>query len=291
MDESLQGIFLSTVMKFENFEIDKYENSIYFDVKSVVRESFANWYNNELGGSELLDSDVEYSKNYELLNPDRLFEDEIANNSNVQQMIYFNKAKEFETWLAAKEDAQQSNTNEPADAYSKYKGVIPQKEEPAFRDPSSMKGPNKPRSNGSYTPGSAERRNKNQKVFGNKGELVIYNLLCEQFGEENVYPKSEAFVEIGILKPGQASSGQYDLSYMDKSGTEFFVEVKTGDGKSFIISPGELDFAKQNPDQFKLFLVYEIDSGTPKYIELPKKFWEDKKFRKTEIIERIEFEF
>lgn len=291
MDESLQGIFLSTVMKFENFEIDKYENSIYFDVKSVVRESFANWYNNELGGSELLDSDVEYSKNYELLNPDRLFEDEIANNSNVQQMIYFNKAKEFETWLAAKEDAQQSNTNEPADAYSKYKGVIPQKEEPAFRDPSSMKGTNKPRSNGSYTPGSAERRNKNQKVFGNKGELVIYNLLCEQFGEENVYPKSEAFVEIGILKPGQASSGQYDLSYMDKSGTEFFVEVKTGDGKSFIISPGELDFAKQNPDQFKLFLVYEIDSGTPKYIELPKKFWEDKKFRKTEIIERIEFEF
>ena len=121
MDESLQGIFLSTVMKFENFEIDKYENSIYFDVKSVVRESFANWYNNELGGSDLLDSDVEYSKNYELLNPDRLFEDEIANNSNVQQMIYFNKAKEFETWLAKKEDAQQSNTNEPADAYSKYK--------------------------------------------------------------------------------------------------------------------------------------------------------------------------
>ncbi len=291
MDESLQGIFLSTVMKFENFEIDKYENSIYFDVKSVVRESFANWYNNELGGSDLLDSDVEYSKKYELLNPDRLFEDEIANNSNVQQMIYFNKAKEFETWLAAKEDAQQSNTNEPADAYSKYKGVIPQKEEPEFSDPISIKGANKNKANGSYTPGSAERRNKNQKVFGNKGELVIYNLLCEQFGEENVYPKSEAFVEIGILKPGQASSGQYDLSYMDKSGTEFFVEVKTGDGKSFIISPGELDFAKQNPDQFKLFLVYEINSETPKYIELPKKFWEDKRFRKTEIIERIEFEF
>jgi hypothetical protein len=154
-----------------------------------------------------------------------------------------------------------------------------------------MKGPNKPRSNGAYTPGSAERRNRNQKVFGNKGELVIYNLLCEQFGEENVFPKSEAFVEVGILKPGQASSGQYDLSYKDESGTEFFVEVKTGDGKSFIISPGELDFAKQNPDQFKLFLVYEIDSEPPKYIELPVKFWKDKKFRITEIVERIEFEF
>lgn len=165
------------------------------------------------------------------------------------------------------------------------------KEEPVFRDPGSIKDPSKPKANGIYTPGSAERRNRNQKVFGNKGELVKYNLLCEQFGEENVFPKSEAFVELGILKPGQASSGQYNLSYKNESGTEFFIEVKTGNGKSFIISPDELDFAKQNPNQFKLYLVYEIDSGTSKYIELPVKFWGDKKFHKTEIVERIEFEF
>jgi hypothetical protein len=290
-DESLQGSFLSTVRSFENFEIEKYENSIYLDIETFVIDSFGTWNNDELQGNELLDSNIEYSKNYELLNPDRLFEDGISNNSNAQQMIYFNKAEEFETWLDAQKDAQQSNTSKSADIYSKYKGVIPQKEEPVFRDPGSIKGPSKPRSNGVYTPGSTERRNKNQKVFGNKGELVIYNLLCEQFGEENVFPRSEAFVEVGILKPGQESSGQYDLSYMDELGTEFFVEVKTGDGQSFIISPGELDFAKQTADQFKLFLVYEIDSGTPKYIELPTKFWEDKKFRKTEVVERIEFEF
>ncbi|AFS77514.1 hypothetical protein Curi_c04390 [Gottschalkia acidurici 9a] len=290
-DESLQGSFLENVRRFENFEIEKYENSIYFDVETFVRGFFGNWNNDEFEGNKLLDSNTEYSKNYELLNLDRLFEDEISNNSNVQQMIYFNKAKKFETWLDAQKNAQQSNTNKPADIYSKYKGVIPQKEEAVFRDPGSMESPSKPRSNGTYTQGSAERRNRNQKVFGNKGELVIYNLLCEQFGEENVFPKSEAFVEVGILKPGQASSGKYDLSYKDESGTEFFVEVKTGDGKSFMISPGELEFAKQNPNQFKLFLVYEIDSETPKYIELPVKFWEDKKFRKTEIVERIEFKF
>lgn len=290
-DKSLQGSFLDTVRKFENFQIEKYENSIYFDVEKFVIRGFSNWNKDELGVNELLDSNTEYSKNYELLNPDRLFEDEIANNSNVQQMIYFNKAKEFETWLGTQKDAQQSDTNKPIDPYSKYKGVIPQKEEPEFRDPRSTKGPGKSRPHGTYTPGLADRRNRNQKVFGNKGELVIYNLLCEQFGKENVFPKSEAFIEIDILKPGQASSGQYDLSYKDELGSEFFVEVKTGDGKSFIISPGELEFAKQNPNQFKLFLVYEIDSETPKYIELPVKFWEDKKFRKTEIVERIEFEF
>lgn len=290
-DECLQGGFLETLRRFENFEIDKYENSIYFDVEAFVRRVFGNWNNDELLGKELLDSNTEYSKNYELLNPDRLFEDEISNNSNVQQMIYFNRSKEFKTWLDAQKDAQQSNINKPADVYSKYKGVIPQKEEPEFREPRSTKGSGKSRPHGTYTPGSSDRRNRNQKVFGNKGELVIYNLLCEQFGEENVFPKSEAFIEIGILKPGQASSGQYDLSYKDELGTELFVEVKTGDGKSFIISPGELEFAKQNPNQFKLFLVYEIDSEPPKYIELPVKFWEDKKFRKTEIVERIEFEF
>ena len=287
----MQDSFLSTVRKFENFDIEKYDDSIYFNVETFVTDSFGNWNNDELRDNELLDSNREYSKNYELLNTDRLFEDEISNNSNVQQMIYFNNSKEFKTWLDAQKDAQQSNTNKPADIYSKYKGVIPQKEEPVFRDPGSMKGPSKPKSNGVYTPGSTERRNRNQKVFGNKGELIIYNLLCKQFGKENVFPKSEAFVELGILKPGQASSGEYDLSYKDEWGTEFFVEVKTGDGKSFVISPGELDFAKQNPDQFRLFLVYEIDSGTPKYIELPVKFWKDKKFRKTEIVERIEFEF
>jgi hypothetical protein len=289
--ESLQATFLKAVNRFEHFEIKKYENSVYFNVEESVRVAFGYWEKDELKDEKLLDSDEEYSKNYESLNTHRLFEDEISNNLDVQRMIYFNKSKEFETWLDAQRDAEKSNTNKPAETYSKYKGVIPQKAEPVFRDTSSMTTSSKIRSNGTYTQSFAERRNRNQKVFGNKGELVIYNLLCKRFREENVFPKSEAFVEVGILKPGQASSGQYDLSYKDESGTEFFVEVKTGDGKSVIISPGELDFAKQNPDQFKLFLVYEIDSETPKYIELPAKFWEDKKFRKTEIVERIEFQF
>jgi hypothetical protein len=290
-DESLQDIFLGTVEKFETFEIKNYENSIYFGVESVVRESFSNWNNHELQDSEVLDSHAEYSKNYEYLNPDRLFEEEISNNSNAQQMIYFNKTKEFETWLDKQRNAQQFNTNKVGDPYSGYQEVIPKKDELVFRDPDDIKKTNKRRRNGTYNQGDAERRNKNQKEFGNKGELLIYNYLCEKFGVENVFAKSEAFVELGILKPGQASSGKYDLSYKDESGTEFFAEVKTGDGKSFIISPGELDFAKQNPYQFKLFLVFEIDSKPPKFRELPVKFWEDKKFRKTEIVERIEFEF
>lgn len=110
-------------------------------------------------------------------------------------------------------------------------------------------------------------------------------------GKDNVRPRSEAFVELGIIKPGQAISGEYDLSYIDENGTEYFVEVKTGDGKSFMISPGELEFAMKNADRYKLYLVYNVDTAEPDYRELPAKFWEDARFRKKEIVERIVYEF
>lgn len=67
--------------------------------------------------------------------------------------------------------------------------------------------------------------------------------------------------------------------------------MKTGDGKSFIITPGELEFAEQNSDQFKLYIVSEIDSDKPKYQEVPPRFWVDDKFRLKEVVERIEVEF
>ena len=116
-------------------------------------------------------------------------------------------------------------------------------------------------------------------------------MLCEQVGKENVFPRSVAFVELGVIKPGQALSGEYDISYCDADGTEYFVEVKTGDGKSFVISPKELQFAKDNAEKYKLIIVYDVDAETPKCMELPMRFWENSKFRKKEIVERIEFEF
>jgi len=293
-DESLQKDFLDTVSEFENFRIEeeKYKNSVNFDVESFVCERFADYYNSGLQGNELLDSQKKYSKNYESLNPEKLFEEEIANSTKVQQMIYFNKTEEFNDWVAKQKDSQRLHTSEPVDNYSEYRDIVPEEGELIFSEPSdNRKSSGKHKSSGSYTYSSAERRSRAQKVFGNKGELLVYNLLCQDFGKENVYPRSEAFVELDILKPGQAISGEYDISYKDESGTEFFVEVKTGDGRFFIISPDELEFAKQNANNFELFLVYDIDSESPKYLKLPKKFWEDGKFRQNSVVERIEFEF
>ena len=46
-----------------------------------------------------LDADEEYRKNYEIMNPDRLFEDEISNNESVRTMIYFEQSDKFKAWL------------------------------------------------------------------------------------------------------------------------------------------------------------------------------------------------
>lgn len=40
-----------------------------------------------------------YAKNYENMNPDNLFQDEISNNPKVQSMIYFHKTKKFNHWF------------------------------------------------------------------------------------------------------------------------------------------------------------------------------------------------
>lgn len=50
-----------------------------------------------------------YAKNYEEMNPDNLFQDEISNNPKVQSMIYFHKTKKFNHWLEKmKKNAQKA---------------------------------------------------------------------------------------------------------------------------------------------------------------------------------------
>ena len=115
--------------------------------------------------------------------------------------------------------------------------------------------------------------------------------MCDKYGKENVYPRSEAFVDLGILKPGLAVSGDYDLSYKD-NGKEIYVEVKTGNGKNmFFMSPGELKFAKDHASSYNVYYVYDINSTPPKFIILPSEFWNDVKYRMKEIVEKYEFTF
>ncbi|RBP01220.1 protein NO VEIN domain-containing protein [Rossellomorea aquimaris] len=289
-DIEKQTRFLDEVdaYKYYSADLDSIKNSVKFDLTQAVLRIFPILIEN----IEKVEVKSIYKENFNKLNPDNLFADEIANNQKVQIMIYFNRVDEFNNWLIMQQERIEKEQSEKSkDVYKQLEGVIPDKQDIEFHASKGWPSANKKRPSGAYSKSAEDKANNAKKIIGNKGELLIYNLLCKQYGMENVFPKSEAFVEIGILKPGQASSGEYDLSYQDDHRKTFFVEVKTGNANSFVITPGELEFAKQNPDQFKMYLVSEIDSDKPKYQEVPACFWEDDKFRLKEIVERIEVEF
>lgn len=288
-DLKLQNKYIETVREFNNYKFYSINNSIYFDVEKHLENIFGKW----RAEKNILIADDEYSKNYEAMNPQKEFEEEIMNDTKAQQMIYFAKTEEFKKWLETNRNKLSEQHDSSVNPYEQYKDTVPTEKEVIFHPNNDKIEPEGKThtNNGSFTHSASEKRRKSQKILGNIGEQLVYNLLCEKVGKNNVFPRSEAYVELGIIKPGQSVSGEYDISYTVENGVEYYVEVKTGDGKSFIISPGELQFAKNNPDRYKLFLVYNIDKETPDYTILPSKFWEDNRFRKTEVIERIEFNF
>ncbi|MCL2663329.1 MAG: DUF3883 domain-containing protein [Oscillospiraceae bacterium] len=287
-DPELQLGFIESAEDFEYFEIAGYENSIYFDVKQKVIDEFGLW---DIDDPE--DSDEAYSINYEIMNPEDLYGDEISNNKTAQTMIYFGDEQGFSKWLIEQEkiERESNKMRKEKDHYAELRGVVPEKEDLVFNAPTKPEAEIRSKRKGAYNQKYDEQTKRAKKVYGNKGELLIHALLSNDPAVKKVIPRSEAFVALGILKPGQAVSGDYDLSYIDELGDEYFVEVKTGDGMSFIITPGELEFAKKHPENYKLFLVYNLDKSPPNYTELPARFWEDKKFRRNDIVEKIEFSF
>ena len=285
--DDLKNKFLTEHRQFESYNIHDIPNSISFDVKKEIKKQFGDWES----ASEILDADKEYSKNSEEMNPEKKFQDEISLNENVQVMIYFHKNEEFKNWIETKEvELSQTEDDKKKDVYAELRNVVPNKASIDYRVDVHFSEPEHERTRHDvFTNSRKTKRERNQKIVGNKGELLIFNLLCKEYGRENVFPMSEAYVELGIIEAGLDKNCGYDIAYKDSAGTEFHVEVKTGDSQSFFLSPDELKYAKDNAEIYKLFCVYNLDKDPPDYIELPRKFWKDSRYKKRDIVEKIEF--
>jgi hypothetical protein len=105
-----------------------------------------------------------------------------------------------------------------------------------------------------------------------------------------VEPSSEAFVQMGIKTAGQTTSGCYDMSYKDGDKT-IYVEVKTGEGNRIYLSPGELAFAREHADCYRVYYVTGLNTDNPRFSVLADRFWEDDRYTMREIIESIEVTF
>ena len=290
VNESLQEMFLKTVYKFENYNVFMdYRNSINFDIEQKFLDEFGEW-----RFDDFVLADKVYAENYIKMNPNRKFEDDLANDLNVKKMIYFKLVDEFNEWMVKKENQKQDDLNNrlDVDPYSLYRDIVPTLHDISYNGESTKKHSGKHvKKQTVYVESQVQKQKRRQKLLGNKGELLVYNYLCNMFGKSKVFTKSEAFVDLGLLTAGQASSGEYDISYIDKNGEHHFVEVKTGSKQSFIISPAELEFAEKHADNYELYIVYDVETEEPKFTKLPGKFWENEKFRRVDIVERIEFEF
>lgn len=286
--EELKNKFIDKIRKFETFVIKEIPNSVSFDVREKIKEEFGDWECLEV----LLNADDEYSANYGKLNPENKFGDDISTSTIVQTMIYFNRTGDFNEWLKSKERELSQSEQKKNDIYAKLRSVTPEETKIGYREGTLFtESKNGKKGQGSVTNKGKDKKERNQKIAGNKGELLVYNLLCQNYGKENVFPRSEAYVDLDILKPGQAISGDYDISYKDSAGNEFYVEVKTGDSQSFFVSPDEMKFAKANGERYELIYVFNLENDVPNYHKLPKKFWEDSHYQKKEIVEKIEFRF
>lgn len=286
--EELKNKFIDKIRKFESFVVKEIPNSVSFDVREKIKEEFGDWECLEV----LLNADDEYSANYAKLNPQNKFGDDISSSTIVQTMIYFNKIDDFNEWMDSKERELSQSEQKKNDVYAKLRCVTPEEAEIGYRGGTLFtESKNVKKGQGAVTKKGRERKDRNQKIVGNKGELLVYNLLCQKYGKDNVFPRSEAYVDLDILKPGQAVSGDYDISYKDSAGNEFYVEVKTGDSQSFFVSPDEMKFARENVERYELIYVYNLDNDVPNYHKLPKKFWENPHYQKKEIVEKIEFRF
>ena len=289
-DVSLQSSFLKKFRVFVNYQFNQKIAGI-IDVKQHLVEKFGDWRKESLEDK----AGAIYTENYKKMNPGNRFNDLIRNDENAQTMIYFGKEKDFKVWLQEQQSVFDADQNAgKQNPYDQLLNVIPSKTDIVYSYEEDSKTVSSSARRGygrSYTSSMEEKNNKKKKIAGNKGELLIYNYLKDQYADK-VTAISEAFEDMGILTPGQGDSTKgYDIEYRDDNGALFFVEVKTGSPNGFIISPKEMEFAKQHAEEYELYLVYDLDANPPAFIKLPRKFWEDKKFRLKNIIEKIEVVF
>lgn len=291
-DKQLQNSFLSGYEDFVNYFYNcDIPNSTTFVPFGELKWKFGDWTVCKCA----LSAEAEYAKNYDLLNPENRYANTISNDNSAKTMIYFNRKDEFDSWLQDQEESRMETVSEtPRDIREKYLGSTKLTEyEIRYSYPKSSSASesiNKKKSSSKVVTSEAlAKEAEEKKRKGNIGELLVYGYLCDRYGLENVFPVSEAFSQLGIIKSGQDRSAGYDLSYKHE-GQEYFVEVKTGESNRFFISPSELQFAKEHPDNYYVYHVFDTDPESPKF-HIIQNFWNDPNYRRNDIVEKIEYTF
>lgn len=105
-----------------------------------------------------------------------------------------------------------------------------------------------------------KKKQKAMKVRGIEAEQRIEAWLREQPGNNHVEGRSGT-----SRTSGRNDSLHHDISYVN-GGKTYYVEVKACDSGEFHISAGELEFARLNPETYRLALVY-LESNQFQFVD------------------------
>ncbi|WP_452599166.1 protein NO VEIN domain-containing protein, partial [Pontimicrobium sp. MEBiC01747] len=100
----------------------------------------------------------------------------------------------------------------------------------------------RPNGKGPFIPSGTTNNN---KKIGNRSEKLVYNTLVEKYGKDYVSWKAK-----------EDEALHYDMRYSSDNGNKWkFVEVKTFNNNSFILSRDEKKFGEENKDKYEIWLV------------------------------------
>ncbi|KKM90681.1 hypothetical protein LCGC14_1236170 [marine sediment metagenome] len=102
--------------------------------------------------------------------------------------------------------------------------------------------------------------NENIKKLGREGEKRVYDALMKDYEDDlKITPKWENL--------DKESGKPYDILLLNTDGKDKYIEVKTthSNKKSFKMSEKEIEFAIDNSDNYKLYLLVNFGSGPDSY--------------------------
>ncbi len=111
-----------------------------------------------------------------------------------------------------------------------------------------------------------------QTKIGEFGERLVFNMEKQKLLEAKKAGKISSIDNLLKWVSLDDDSAGYDiLSYDPDMQKPIYIEVKTTTGSKtapFFMSKGELEFSKNNPSQYRLYRVYNINKDTAEYYEL-----------------------
>lgn len=221
-------------------QIKDYEYSLNLDIDRIVTDTVFNIYGFNINECQ---GDLSIKKHYESLFGN-LNIDENELTSDIRSMLFFEGFEEKLNEVLLRISSEDQPLNESTELF-----------QPEFIEVSEIKAATRLGKSKRNIGGDKKwKHNKNsdrvKKAAGKQSEILVMKALINKYPNRNV-----EWISGYSDTPDNTDSLHYDIRYTDNSGILRYVEVKTFNNGSFILTGDEREFAMQNKQRYDIALV------------------------------------